>query len=254
MKKIIFLFLTFLFSYYSTYAQGLQIGISAKPLISYPGFDESYVYQAIRYQPLPSRALGIMLRSAITPRWNLETGFSSIQLGYRMNYVRNYVAGQRITHNILMSQLWSMFEIPMGVQYKISKPLGGNPHRKWCFSIHAGANLFISRMPERAFPMFSTTLINSDFPDDTKMVIDRITEIKSFRKLNPYFKISMERKLGKSQYFSLGLIHHQGLSVMYDTRVSYTAQGQDFENHIYTRGSYTGLQIVYFFTLIKGQE
>jgi hypothetical protein len=248
MKKRTLFFLFFIFSHCAIQAQGLQIGISAKPLISYPGFDVSYVYQAVHYQPAPSRAFGIILRGEISPRWNWEMGISSIRLGYRMNYVRTYVAGQRITHNSVGGQRWSMFEIPIGVQYKI-----GKPDRKWRFSIHAGANITLYPISGEA-NMSMSSIFKSDVRSPNtprEMVISHDTYIKSFTKVNPYLKVSMERKIGMSQYFSLGLIHSQGVSVMYDTKVSYTAQGEDFENHIYTRGSYTGLQITYFFTVLK---
>jgi hypothetical protein len=245
MKKLVFFFLFFVLGYYAIYAQSWQIGISAKPLLSYPAFGElDYAHHSMRYLPLPSYALGLSFREAITPKWNLETGISLARLGYRLSYTRIYALGQRITHNFVSRPSWFLFEIPIGVQYKISKP-----DKKWIFSIHAGANVLVSRQARGiavAYSVFKKDIRSTNPPD---MTIIRETEISPFVKVNPYLKVSVERNVGGNQYLSIGLIHQQGLSTIYKSKVSYTEDKENFENHIYVRGSYTGLQFTYFFSL-----
>jgi hypothetical protein len=195
---------------------------------------------------LPSYAFGFNFREAITSKWNLEMGLSLSRLGYQYTYTRVYAIGQRITNQAISRPSWALFEIPIGVQYKVSKP-----DKKWIFSIHVGASVLVSRAGKGIAVQtskFKEDIRSSNSPDFT--IVNR-TEISPFVKVNPYLKISMERNTGGNQYLSIGLIHQQGLTTMYESTISYRKENEDFENHIFVKGSYTGLQLIYFFSLKK---
>ncbi len=246
--KCFFLFVFFIHSNFLANSQSLRLGLSAKSFLSYPFFNNSYIHQSMRYRPLISFGIGFLATEKVAPKLDIETGFHIIRLGYKTKYISNYVGGQRITHTHNSNISWSLYEVPIGIKYQLSKE-----NKKWQFYIHLGVNVFFTT--RASVMVVSTTTLKRDIrsPNPPDLVIQRETLVRRFTKVNPFIKISMEKKLEKQKSISIGLIHHEGLTTMYNNNVSYQIDGEDFKNHIYIRGSYTGLQMVYFLSLFRKQ-
>jgi hypothetical protein len=230
----------------------LYIGIGGIVLFNFSAFSgNSFIDNGLNKPPFLTRSFGVLLKQNLTKQLTIETGISTINIGYKSVFTSNYQGGRKWRANDVSTNYFGLLCIPVKINYFI--PVKNTRLRKY---ISLGTGIYYNPNSDLTGRIMTKGAFTNSYTGDKFTFTD-------YRYPSPRLTptllvgIGLEKDIGKKGIVNLGIIYNQGFKniAVWDTEyktwdISENVDGILFRNMIVNKATYIGLQVSFLFALL----